>query len=279
MSFYVLAFLIGVVAGLRAMMAPAAVSWAARLGWLNLSGTPLAFMGAAVTPYIFTLLALGELVNDKLPEDRQPQVAPAVHRPDPERGALRGRDRRGGRGRPRRGPRPRHPRRGGGDARRLRAPVAPDAGDRGQGLPDCAARGRDRDRPGVLGRQPALTPARHVSAAAARRASSASARTRSGGCASRAGSPCRAPSRTSRRGSSGSTSSPPMPRIAAPRISLRVGVDDDLHEALGLALLDGAPDARHRPLADAAAGGRSCAPAPRSGRRGRAAGRCRGRRR
>ena len=68
MSFYVMAFLIGVVAGLRAMTAPAAVSWAARLGWLNLSGTPLAFLGAAATPYIFTLLALGELVNDKLPK-------------------------------------------------------------------------------------------------------------------------------------------------------------------------------------------------------------------
>jgi uncharacterized membrane protein len=68
MSFFVLAFLIGVVAGLRTMTAPAAVSWAARLGWLNLSGTPLAFMGAAVMPYIFTLLALGELVNDKLPK-------------------------------------------------------------------------------------------------------------------------------------------------------------------------------------------------------------------
>ena len=68
MSFYVLAFLIGVVAGLRAMTAPAAVSWAARLGWLNLSGTPLAFLGAAATPYIFTFLALGELVNDKLPK-------------------------------------------------------------------------------------------------------------------------------------------------------------------------------------------------------------------
>ena len=68
MSFYVLAFLIGVVAGLRTMTAPAAVSWAARLGWLNLAGTPLAFMGAAATPYIFTLLALFELVNDKLPK-------------------------------------------------------------------------------------------------------------------------------------------------------------------------------------------------------------------
>jgi len=32
---YVLAFLIGVIAGLRALTAPAAVSWAARLGWLH----------------------------------------------------------------------------------------------------------------------------------------------------------------------------------------------------------------------------------------------------
>jgi uncharacterized membrane protein len=68
MSVYLLAFLIGLVAGLRAMTAPAAVSWAARLGWLNLQGTPLAFLGAAVTPWIFTVAALGELVNDKLPK-------------------------------------------------------------------------------------------------------------------------------------------------------------------------------------------------------------------
>ena len=36
MSVYVLAFLIGVIAGLRALTAPAAVSWAARLGWIHL---------------------------------------------------------------------------------------------------------------------------------------------------------------------------------------------------------------------------------------------------
>ena len=64
---YVLAFLIGLVAGLRAMTAPAVVSWAARLGWIDLQGTPLAFLGAAVTPWIFTAAAIGELVNDKLP--------------------------------------------------------------------------------------------------------------------------------------------------------------------------------------------------------------------
>lgn len=63
----VLSFLIGIIAGLRAMTAPAAVSWAARLGWLNLAPTSLAFLGHAVTPWIFTALALGELVTDQLP--------------------------------------------------------------------------------------------------------------------------------------------------------------------------------------------------------------------
>jgi uncharacterized membrane protein len=64
---FVMAFLIGVVAGLRAMTAPAVTSWAARAGWLNLQGTPLAWLGAAVTPWIFTAAALAELVGDQLP--------------------------------------------------------------------------------------------------------------------------------------------------------------------------------------------------------------------
>ena len=65
---YMLAFLIGVVAGLRSMTAPAAVSWAARLGWLHLDNTPLAFLGFAATPYILSLLAIAELISDKLPK-------------------------------------------------------------------------------------------------------------------------------------------------------------------------------------------------------------------
>jgi uncharacterized membrane protein len=64
----VLAFLIGFVAGLRSLTAPAIVSWAARLGWLHLEETRLAFMGYPATPYIFTVLALGELVADQLPK-------------------------------------------------------------------------------------------------------------------------------------------------------------------------------------------------------------------
>ncbi len=61
------ALLIGIVAGLRAMVAPAAVSWAAHLGWIDLQGTWLAFLGYAYTPYILTLLAVGELIADQLP--------------------------------------------------------------------------------------------------------------------------------------------------------------------------------------------------------------------
>jgi len=70
MPLYLLAFLIGVVAGLRSMTPPAAVSWAARLGWLHVENTPLAFLGYAATPYILTLFAIGELITDKLPKTR-----------------------------------------------------------------------------------------------------------------------------------------------------------------------------------------------------------------
>src|SRR6202795_855296 len=68
MSLYVLAFLIGVVAGLRSMTAPAVVSWAARLGWLHVENTGLAFLGFTFTPYILSVLAIGELIADKLPK-------------------------------------------------------------------------------------------------------------------------------------------------------------------------------------------------------------------
>jgi uncharacterized membrane protein len=63
----VLAFCIGIVAGLRSLTAPAVVAWAARLGWMNLSASPLAFMGSAWAVGILTLLALIELVADQLP--------------------------------------------------------------------------------------------------------------------------------------------------------------------------------------------------------------------
>jgi uncharacterized membrane protein len=67
MTFYLLALLVGLVAGLRAMTAPALVSWAAYLGWLDLSGTWLAFLGNVWARWILTAFALVELVTDQLP--------------------------------------------------------------------------------------------------------------------------------------------------------------------------------------------------------------------
>jgi uncharacterized membrane protein len=67
MSILILALLIGVVAGLRTMTAPAAISWVAYLGRLDLGESPLAFLGYAWTPYVLTVLAAAELVTDQLP--------------------------------------------------------------------------------------------------------------------------------------------------------------------------------------------------------------------
>ena len=49
------------------MTAPAAISWAAWSGRLSLEGSWLAFLSYSWTPWIFTLLALGEFVGDQLP--------------------------------------------------------------------------------------------------------------------------------------------------------------------------------------------------------------------
>ena len=62
-----LAFLIGVIAGLRALTAPAVVAWALHRGWLDVQHTSLAFMGSTAAVVAFTVLALAELVGDKLP--------------------------------------------------------------------------------------------------------------------------------------------------------------------------------------------------------------------
>ena len=74
---FALAFAVGVIAGLRALTAPMVVSWAARLNWLNVSGTWAAFLGSAATPYIFTVLAIGEIVNDKLPKTPSRKAPPS----------------------------------------------------------------------------------------------------------------------------------------------------------------------------------------------------------
>jgi uncharacterized membrane protein len=62
-----LALGIGVVAGLRSLTAPAVVALGAHIGWINLHGSPFAFMGTAWAVGLFTVLALVEFVADLLP--------------------------------------------------------------------------------------------------------------------------------------------------------------------------------------------------------------------
>jgi uncharacterized membrane protein len=73
----ILAILIGIIAGLRSMTAPAVVSWAARLGWIHVNSSWLAFLGYAWTPWILSLAALGELVADKLPTTPSRKAPPS----------------------------------------------------------------------------------------------------------------------------------------------------------------------------------------------------------
>ena len=61
-----LAFGIGTVTGLRSLASPAVVAWAAHRGWLNLQGASLSFLGSTAAVVTLTILAVVELVTDKL---------------------------------------------------------------------------------------------------------------------------------------------------------------------------------------------------------------------
>lgn len=65
---FALAVGIGIVAGLRTFTAPAAVSWGAKLGRLNLRGSALGILGEGWAVGILTVLALAEYVADQLPQ-------------------------------------------------------------------------------------------------------------------------------------------------------------------------------------------------------------------
>jgi uncharacterized membrane protein len=71
----VLCLLLGFCNGLRSLTAPAAVCWAAHLGWLNFAGTRFSFLHSRATLIVLTLLAVLELVGDKLPQT-PPRTAP-----------------------------------------------------------------------------------------------------------------------------------------------------------------------------------------------------------
>jgi uncharacterized membrane protein len=74
---HLLAFLIGFFAGLRSLTAPATTAWAVHLGWLKLDG-PLSFMGSLPAVAILTVLAIVELVADKLPQTPSRTAPPGL---------------------------------------------------------------------------------------------------------------------------------------------------------------------------------------------------------
>lgn len=61
------AFGIGFVAGLRSFTAPAIVAWSAYLRWVLLQVSAVAFMASKWAVIVFSILAVIELVLDKLP--------------------------------------------------------------------------------------------------------------------------------------------------------------------------------------------------------------------
>jgi uncharacterized membrane protein len=71
------AFLIGVLAGLRALTAPATVAWAVHLGWLKLA-RPLSIIGSLPFVIILSVFAVVELILDKLPNTSNRTAAPGL---------------------------------------------------------------------------------------------------------------------------------------------------------------------------------------------------------
>ncbi len=91
-----LAFLIGFLAGLRSLTPPAATSLAAHADWLKLPHL-LWWVGSLPAAIIFSLLALFELVNDKLPKTPS-RTVPMQVTARADYGRVHGRVHRRGRG-------------------------------------------------------------------------------------------------------------------------------------------------------------------------------------
>ena len=71
------AFLIGLFAGLRSLTPPAAVAWAVHLGWLRLA-RPWALIGSLPAVIILSLLAITEIILDKLPNTPNRTAPPGL---------------------------------------------------------------------------------------------------------------------------------------------------------------------------------------------------------
>ena len=72
----VLAALIGVIAGLRALTAPAVVAWAAFLGWIDVDGKWSQWVAHPITVTVLTIFLLVELVTDQLPKTPSRRTPP-----------------------------------------------------------------------------------------------------------------------------------------------------------------------------------------------------------
>ena len=71
------AFSLGLISGLRSLMTPAVTAWAVHLGWLKIDH-PLSLIGALPSVIILTLLAIGELAADKLPQTPSRTAPPGL---------------------------------------------------------------------------------------------------------------------------------------------------------------------------------------------------------
>ncbi len=71
-----LALLIGVIAGLRALTAPAVVAWGAFLGWIDVDGKWSEWVAHPITVTVLTVFLLVELVTDQLPKTPSRKTPP-----------------------------------------------------------------------------------------------------------------------------------------------------------------------------------------------------------
>jgi uncharacterized membrane protein len=71
-----LALAIGVIAGLRALTAPAVVAWGAFLGWIDVEGKWSEWVAHPITVTVLTIFLGVELVTDQLPKTPSRKTAP-----------------------------------------------------------------------------------------------------------------------------------------------------------------------------------------------------------
>jgi uncharacterized membrane protein len=71
-----LALLIGVIAGLRALTAPAVVAWGAFLGWIDVEGKWSEWVAHPITVTVLTIFLVVELVTDQLPKTPSRRTPP-----------------------------------------------------------------------------------------------------------------------------------------------------------------------------------------------------------